>query len=311
MNKDLKKYIAVTAMIIVASVSNSAWAKSDKLEFRAVEEKKLLKGAHQIDAAKGYIYLYANSRQFGVFFKEPSEANIAAYEAKWAKKFAKAKRKYERELKNWRIRKESTGRGGKKPVKPIEKTFSIGPIELWNAVKFGPQFIFSKDKSNKENPLFSYMMEVEPGNYAYHGPILSAPGAAALGVCYCMGSVKFEVKAGEITNLGNFLTNAPDIDNGGSALLGPMLLQKSAPDSKQLRWRKNPVEFVIPDSLVSYKMMQPKFSPSGKMNNFYRAMVSRMAPVDGLFHYDRDRAVDLSVPPEIEPISEQDDSASK
>ncbi|NRD90630.1 hypothetical protein C8024_15970 [Sphingopyxis sp. BSNA05] len=164
---------------------------------------------------------------------------------------------------------------------------------MWNSVSFGPQFVFSKDKSDKENPVFSYMIEVEPGNYNYFGPVLSVPGAATTGVCYCMGSVKFSVRAGQITDLGNFLTNAPALDNGGTALLGPMLLQENSPDSKALRWLKLPVKFGLPDSLSSYPAARAEFAPSGKLNNVYRAMVSRMGPVEGLFRYERDQVIDI------------------
>lgn len=269
-------------------------AGKNDLEFKAVEEKKLLNGTHQFDESKGYIFLHSNARQFGVFIKEPDAQDIAAYEADWTEKFEKAKSKYERRIKTWQKLKDAKSSGaGKKPVEPTEENFSIGPIEIRNTASFGPQFIFSKDKSDKDNPVFSYMIELEPGTYLYHGPLMALPGAPVGGVCYCMGSVQFEVKAGEITDLGNFLTNAPAIDNGGSDTVGPMFLRKTAPDSKQMRWLRNPVKFGLPDSLSAYESVQASFAPSGKMNNVYRAMVSRMGPVEGLFRYDRDQVVDM------------------
>ncbi|WP_108810151.1 hypothetical protein [Sphingorhabdus sp. Alg231-15] len=278
-----------------------AQAKSKNLEFNAVEEKKIVNGTFQMDESKGYIFLHSNSRQFGVFIKQPSEADIQAYETDWAEKFEKAKKKYTSKLKRWEKLKEAkASKPGKKPIEPTAENFSIGPIELRNSVSFGPQFVFNKDKSDKENPVFRYMIEVEPGNYLYHGPVFTVPGTAASGVCFCLGSVQFQVKPGEITDLGNFLTNAPALDNGGTSLVGTMFLQNRSPDSKQLRWLKNPVAYGVPESLSSYEAVKADFSPSGKMNNVYRAMVSRMGPVDGLFRYDRDKMVDLKVEPEPE-----------
>lgn len=293
-NATTGRLAALLFPLLAFTVMGTAQAESKNIDFDSVEEKNLQNGKFVFDEAKGYIFLHGNSRQWGVFIKEPSAENIAAYEAEWTEEFEKAKSKYVRQIENWeRMKKAKANRPGKMPVEPTAENFSIGPIEMRNTVRFGPQFVFSKDKSDKENPVFSYMMEVEPGNYSYFGPVLSVPGAATTGICYCMGSVKFAVKAGEITDLGNFLTNAPAIDNGGTALLGPMLVQETSPDSKELRWLKQPVKFGLPASLSAFSSVKAEFTPSGKLNNVYRAMVSRMGPVEGLFRYDRDQVIDV------------------
>lgn len=306
-NSIIRKLTFFLLPLVGLTASVSAHAESKNIKFDSVEEKNLVSGKFVFDATKGYIFLHGNTRQWGVFIKEPSRENIAAYEAEWAEEFEKAKDKYSKQLKSWEaLRQAKSGGAGDKPVEPTAETFSIGPIEMRNSVSFGPQFVFSKDTSDKENPEFSYLVEVEPGNYNYLGPVMSIPAAAGAGVCYCMGSVKFAVKAGEITDLGNFLTNAPAMDNGGTALLGPMLLEAKSPDSKLLRWLKLPVRFGLPASLSAFASSRAEFAPSGKQNNIYRAMVSRMGPIEGLFAYDRDQVIDLRDEKEKTPVAAND-----
>lgn len=266
--------------IITGSIS--AKVKPVRVEFERIEEKKLLSGKQVIKEDKAYMLLHANMRINGIFIAEPTPEQIELYGQRWAEQFEKANKKHALKLKRW-----SESKRGDPPVKPSAENFAIEPIQTWNMVPFGPQFVFNKDKSDKENPVFRYMLEVEPGNYVFHGPIFYVPGAAPLGFCFCMGSVQLDVKAGEITNLGNFLSNAPSLDNGGYVLKEP------DPESKIIRWHNNPVEYPVPESLSSYKVTQAQFRPSGKMNNFLRVNVSRMGPVEGLFKYDRDQVIDL------------------
>ncbi len=40
-----------------------------------------------------------------------------------------------------------------------------------------------------------------------------------------------------------------------------------------------------------------EFSAVGKINNFYGQMVARIAPIDGVIAYDRDRVIDLRAAP--------------
>jgi len=284
----------VSFFAAVSLIMPAGYAKDPKAEFEPIEEKKLASGKQMLSKDHGYILTHYNSRSAGIFIKEPSEEQIAAYDQKWIEKLAKAKKKYPSKLARWKQLQElKSSRKKEKPIEPTEENFAIEPIELWNIVNYGPQFIFNKDKSDKENPIFRYLTQVEPGNYVYYGPLTYLPGAAPFGECYCMGTIRIEVKAGEITNLGNFLTVGHAIDNGGSDLSGSRLLLKNSPDSKLARWLKNPVDYTVPSSLSALPATQPEIQPFGKVNNFLRAMVSRMGPVEGLFSYERDKMIDL------------------
>ncbi len=199
----------------IALVASICALGSAAVSAKPVEEKNLVSGKFTFDPEKGYIYLYSKIRTSGMFLKIPSEEDIKAYEEEWLEELAKAQSKYPKKLKRWEKRVETAKKTRKKlpkkPVEPTRENFSIDPIDLRNSTSFGPQFVFGKTK-DENGKTFSYMEEVEPGTYIYYGPVWANPNGGYFGTCNCMGSVQFEVKAGQVTNLGNFLYAAPNWD---------------------------------------------------------------------------------------------------
>lgn len=283
------RLFARAAAASLAMIAVPGWAQ-------AIEEKNLVSGKVKIEPDSGYIYLAGTTRQIGVFLKVPSAEDIAAYAKEWEDSFKKAQDKYAKAFSRWEYDRKLALKDKTKipdrPVEPKAETFSIGDLETRNSVSFGPEFVFSKDKAGGN---YSYMMKAKPGTYVYYGPIYFDPRAGATGMCYCMGSVQFEVKAGAITDLGNFLTAAPDSS-----------LQKTAPGKKivasgafiSMKVDPNasttgPVRFGLPDSLKSYPSAQADFRAAAKMDNFFGLTVSRLPPVPGVLGYQRDKVVDL------------------
>lgn len=197
--------IAGAFALLATPVAGAEKLKPDIAEYRAIELKSLVSGKVKLDPTKAYIFVRSPAnRTNGVFLKTPSAEEIANYEAKWREEFEKELKRYPGRLKNWEVAQQSGRSREEKPVEPSEATFSIAPIDFRMMVAFGPQYIF--DKTEGEEKTFSYLIEVEPGEYTYFGPILYVPGTQVFGVCYCMGSVKFEAKAGQVTSLGDFLS---------------------------------------------------------------------------------------------------------
>ena len=100
-NATTGRLAALLFPLLAFTVMGTAQAESKNIDFDSVEEKNLQNGKFVFDEAKGYIFLHGNSRQWGVFIKEPSAENIAAYEAEWTEEFEKAKSKYVRQIENW------------------------------------------------------------------------------------------------------------------------------------------------------------------------------------------------------------------
>lgn len=269
-----------TALFFIVSTYAFTQAGAQEVEYKAVEEKNILSGKASIDPAKGYILVTSRRRSEGVFFKAPEEDDIVAYQATLEEAFEDAVKSYARSLKSWTDRQERGGSSGGKPVEPNRETFFIGGIESRMLVTYGPQYVFSKDTSS-EDDLFSYLIEVEPGNYTYYGPLAMIP--QPMGVCYCMGSVKFDVPAGQITNFGDFPSQGwADAEALAQASIG-------APSDRVAR----PMEYPVPASLEGYSVIPSDLYAAGKVNNFFGVLVARIPPIEGVLAYDRDRVIDL------------------
>jgi hypothetical protein len=261
--------IATALCAAACCLSSAALAE---VEHKPIEEKNLTRGRQTISADKGYVFLHAPERVNMLLLKEPSAEELAAFEAEWQTAFERAKRRYQRELEEWPEDVEFRRRAGRspppRPVEPMEESFSIGPLDLRMQVGIGPQYIFSKSEGGE----FSYLMELEPGTYRYYGPVMVAPNGAAVGVCYCMGSVKFEVAVGRITNLGDFLAIAPDLEDWS---------QRAA------------VDYRLPATLADRPSEPADWRAAGKMNNFFGLRIDRMPAVPGVLAYQRDTVIDV------------------
>lgn len=245
---------------VAVAVSSIACAKPAGYA-DTIQERDLLSGKEKIEPESGYVYIRSPIPQGGVLLLLPDEAAIARYEAEWAAALAVVQQKYPAKLEDWEFRTRlAHGKGQKLPEKPIEPTpenFSIGPIEERNPVFYGLHISASTESPQS----YSYLLRVEPGRYAYYGPISKKPGGLS-GTCYCMGTVSFEVKAGRITDTGKFFP-------GGMLAFG------------------------LPASLQSYPNEQADFRAHGKLDNFFGLAIGRMPRVAGILAYDRDKVIDL------------------
>jgi hypothetical protein len=272
------------ALALIAAPAAAQKLKPDNADYRAIELKNLVSGKVAIDPAKAYIFVRSpQNRTNGVFLKTPGAEEIANYEAKWREEFEKELKRYPGRLKNWEVAQKSGRSRGAKPVEPTAETFAIAPIDTRMMVPFGPQFIF--DKTEEPGKSFSYLIEVEPGEYTYLGPILYLPGTQVFGQCYCMGSVKFEAKAGQITSLGDFLS----LGWADRAALEQSTFERELlPDRPAV-----PTDWSVPESLAKYPHAQAELRAAGKRNNFLSALVGRIPPVPGVLAYERDVPIDL------------------
>jgi hypothetical protein len=109
-----------------------------------------------------------------------------------------------------------------------------------------------------------------------------------------MGSVKFEVKPGMVTDLGNFLLAAPRLDQQQSAETNDLRAnpeQFAKYEATRDRQMSEP-RYGLPASLSSWPSARAEFSASGKIDNFLGVMVSRLPPIPGVLAYQRDTVVD-------------------
>ena len=244
--------VAVLALVTApASAQTPRPPRPDPALDRQIELKNLVRGRARIDPAKAYIFIRSpGQRAHGTFLKTPSPDEVASYEA-WARR------------------------------NPVEARRE--PIEFSMLVVFGPNFVF--DKTDGPNASFTYLIEVEPGEYTYLGPMFPSLGVPTFGDCYCMGSVKFEAKAGQITSLGDFLSLGWA---DSEALMQADIYYHAFPDRPS-----TPTDWSVPESLAQYPHARAELRAAGKRSNFLNALVSRIPPVPGVLAYDRDEVIDL------------------
>lgn len=273
---------------LVAAVSLGA---ATTAAARPIEQAQLAKGKEQIAPDTGYIYLTAPGRFAGSFIRVPDAADLEEYRKARSEAFARLMTEYEKDIARWTRRKASLRPGEQppeEPAKPDEMNFAFASVEQFFASSFGPTFVFSKDGGG-----YAYLEALKPGTYIWYGPaFLGKQGY--LGQCYCMGTVKFTVAPGVITNLGNMLFALPrwEQDRGAPT---PEIKENSGLNGFviDLPQQSGPINVDLPPALAAYPSAVPEFSAVGKINNFYGQMIARIAPIDGVIAYDRDRVIDL------------------
>jgi hypothetical protein len=283
------------SLLILALASGTAAAEPSVQKAVPIEEKNVVNGKVRLDPTKGYIFLQGPERQIGIFIRVADDEDKAEYQKEWEKQFARERKRYPDRLERWRmdlvVARETKAKPPKMPVEPVRETFSIGPIEQRTQESFGPSYVYSKDPANK---LYTYLTMVKPGIYIWYGAISFIPDTGYSGACACMGSVKFEVKPGMVTDLGNFLLAAPRLDQQQSAETNDLRAnpeQFAKYEATRDRQMSEP-RYGLPASLSSWPSARAEFSASGKIDNFLGVMVSRLPPIPGVLAYQRDTVVD-------------------
>jgi len=242
-----------------------------------------------LDPARGYVMLRTDVQTPIYLMKVPTAKDQAAYDRLRAAAFAEAREKYEKKQKAYeRARAAYAKNPGftmpEKPFEPTEANFQFTAFNLIASASFGPMNRFAKGEGGAS----TYLQEITPGEYRIYGPIFVGP-QAMMGACYCMGSVKFEVRAGEITDMGVILSKGVE-------------LPKAPPgDSSMPVWLKfpdflgaAPSGYALDPRLKAYTVRRAAYRPVGKLPNYFGITLSRIPEMPGVLRYERDRIVDLT-----------------
>lgn len=281
----------IARTVTLAAAAACAAALPMAAAARPIEQAQLEKGKEKIEPDMGYIYLTSPGRFAGSFIRVPDAEDLAAYRAARAEAFVQVMKDYEKDLDRWKRRKASLKPGEtppEEPEKPTETSFPFASVEQFFASSFGPTYAFAKDPGS-----FAYLEALKPGTYIWYGPaFLGKQGY--IGQCYCMGTIKFEVAPGVITNLGNALFALPrwEEDRGAPT---PQIKENSGLNGFviDLPQQSGKLDYTLPAALAGYRSVTPEFFAVGKINNFYGQMIARIAPIDGVIGYDRDRVIDI------------------
>jgi hypothetical protein len=278
----MKRQIALFAA--VAALSVAAYAKEEAyvfVETKPVKDAKVVK----LEPAKAYIMLRTPNAMPVHFTKLPSTEDQVAYDKLADEAFVKAQKDYAKALKRYQsdlvtAKKIKGTKLPKEPVEPTRETFqyqSFGQVANFTVGAFN-RFYSEKGDS-------AYLQAVTPGKYRIFGQVDPLLG---MGVCYCMGSVTFDVEAGKITDLG---TLGPDPDN----LDPPEKGDSSSPRFAAYAMALTPADDKTPvDSrIASFPRVSANFKAAGKTANYMGIGISRLPKIAGVLDYERDQIVDL------------------
>ena len=261
-----------------------------------IRQKMLIEGKARLDPANGYILLIADGVTASQFLRIPDEATRATWESDRKAAFAKALKTFAATHAQWVVNagaaRETHSPVPAEPVAPTLETTSIDPIEMRDMANFDPGGGYAKASPR------SYLLAVKPGTYVYYmHDGFNGGSPIPDGVCFCMGSVRFEVKPGVITNLGSWLEAAPqwneDLDVARLERRDHAE-QRRAPGKPLDLGDVVPLSWDVPGELKDWPTVRAEFHASGKINNYAGLTVSRVAAIPGVLAYDRDRVIDAA-----------------
>ncbi|MDB5673176.1 MAG: hypothetical protein JWM65_158 [Sphingomonas bacterium] len=253
-----------------------------------------------LEAGTAYIMYTAKASAALDLIREPTEADVAAYNTRRKTAFDKAYKSYVRKVSDWNAQVEAHRKDsavaivGTRPVELTEANFSFPPIEFDMIVAMGPLNRFSK-----ADDASVYLQAVPPGNYRVYGPIfVGVDNTVAAGVCMCMGTVQFRAEAGAITNVGTLRFPLLDAIMAAKASGGEK--PKTAldlPDGTTSFAIQPAAAGAVDPRIGSFPVRPAVLRASGKMPNWYGIEVDRLTAIPGILSYDRDRIVELASAP--------------
>jgi hypothetical protein len=236
-----------------------------------------------INPQRAYIF-YRTGRKLPVtFLREVDEAALTAWRGAREQALQRARQHYQRDVADYESAVQHC-RGIPEPcinrTRPVDPTASFAfpapEMDRFVTMNGGPQF--THDGSG-----YTYLRAVEPGTYILYGQMLLAPNGAALGVCLCMGSVKFAAEAGRIVDLGTLGFPRAGDESGSPVEPHHVASVRLVPPAASA---------ALPDRLANLPVVQAELHGADKLPNFFGIEIDRMSPLAGVLAYRRDLVID-------------------
>lgn len=246
-----------------------------------------------IDPARAYILFRVEDRAEIQFLKVVDDAERSAWEAARQTAFERALARNQRSIVQWQRDMAQCGgqnaasaycsNRGPRPAPLTMETFAFASPESDNFISVGRGRYFEQMGTS-----YVYLRAVEPGTYILYGPLIIGANGAAAGVCLCMGSVRFEARAGQIVDIGEIhLSGVDGADHAG----------RFGPDGHRL-----PAPVVIPPRadagrparLANLPFATASLHAADRMPNYFGVLIDRLAPIPGVLGYERGLVIDLA-----------------
>lgn len=268
--------IALSAMLVCAFAAPAiAGNPRADAEFRPIREKDPL----TLRADRGYVLL-RNDTDLSKFtlniLRVPSAAEMADYDA--AKREAFDKLKAKKGDKAGRIEDflfDYQGRPNFFELNPGKRVAMVGKVAM-------------------------ILAELTPGDYIVYG---TGYGGYTY-QCLCLGTVRFTVKAGEVTDLGSLLVAkawepsplpelAGEVDLGRSAVIDYGLFAVGLRPRQAGDW--------MPPGIDPARIIPAELHAIGPFVDTNTVLINRLAAIPGVLGYDQGRVIDLRTGKELAP----------
>lgn len=241
-----------------------------------------LKPADVADLSKGKAYIFYETveRKYDIFFlRSMTDNELVLYSTNRATALAEARAK---------VRADREGAPGVSDEDLIpDSSFYYADKNILNLVRLDSGRVYERDGERR-----TYVVEVPPGEYTIFGAGIDG---FTSGTCMCMGSLRFDVAAGEIADLGDILVapenGSTDIEELRSFEAPEYIRRKALPYIMSVRpaQQGDPV----PQLLAGMDITHVQYRAADKMPNFLGMLINRMPALDGILAYDGDKVVDV------------------
>lgn len=254
----------------------------------------------QIKADRAYL-LFRIHRPKGVpsfepvFLRKPTQTELREYRDARAEAFEAARPKLIQEREKVLRRRAEQEAQGRKPSGPVPPEPTLETFPFFNPKVANLAGIRHNFSLVKGEPDSLYLIEADPGDYALYGASWGM-GYQALAVCWCLGTVGFEAKAGVVSDLGTmffdgakFRSSIPELKDEtgfGPSSDTPMILIAGTVRPERRGG-------ALPASLSGAKVEPADYRAVGSFVDLNNGGVNRLGPVPGVLDYARGKPVDV------------------
>lgn len=226
-----------------------------------------------LDPAKAYLLFDSSRAKSGmvnishVFMRVPAQKEVD--------RFLEAKRAaYQKELPKLRRK---------------ARDDQVPSLEEYQFSWSGAENTFAVDMGESLGKSDTFLIEVPPGTYVLYGIAVTTRNLAT---CNCLGTVKFEARAGVITHLGSLYADKVHKDSPVPYLednLGEQMFQYGFILGQALVPADGST--AVPPSLSSLPRVLARYEPVGMFREPGAQSINRLAPIPGVLEYNRGRVV--------------------
>lgn len=282
--------------LALATIGGAATAQ-DTGAMRLFEDGEAI----SFDPDKAYILLRHSRREGGekispILLRVPGEDEMRAYFAAREAAFAEAEpeliEEREKALRD-QARAIERGREYDKAVPPVPTAENFNFV--WED-RVNLQNLAFGDAFYEEDKLAVWLLEAPPGEYVLYGASYGGIMRPGLHVCFCLGTIGFTAKAGEVTDMGTFLSDIAKTQSDVPELVaetgfGPSTDVLLALAAGTIR----PVQSgdVVPAPAQNQPVVAASYSAVGRYFHPGALGINRLAPIPGILDYDRGDVIDV------------------